>query len=185
MQNGFRVVLFDAPAHGASMGRLASLPQFARALRDVGDTLGPVHGLVGHSLGGAAVSLAMRHGLATRRAVLLAPPADVFLFTHAFAEHLRLPPQVRRVMRENLESRLQIRLEELHVPTLARSMTTPALIVHDVDDPDVPYGHGAEIARAWPAAELVTTRGLGHRSILRDPEVVRRTIEFLRAGIDA
>jgi hypothetical protein len=24
----------------------------------------------------------------------------------------------------------------------------------------------------------------GHRSILRDPEVVRRTIEFLRAGID-
>ena len=184
MQNGFRVVLFDAPAHGASMGRLASLPQFSRALRDVGNAVGPVHGLVGHSLGGAAVSLAMRHGLAARRAVLLAPPADVFLFSHAFAEHLRIPPRVRRVMRENLESRLQIRWEELHIPTLARSMTIPALIVHDVDDPDVPYGHGAEIARAWPAAELVTTRGLGHRSILRDPEVVRRTRDFLRAGVD-
>jgi pimeloyl-ACP methyl ester carboxylesterase len=185
MQNGFRVVLFDAPAHGKSMGRLASLPQFSRALRDVGDALGPVHGLIGHSLGGAAVSLAMRDGLAARRAVLIAPPADVFLFTHAFAEHLRLPPRVRRVMRENLESRLQIRWEELHIPTLARRMNSPALIVHDVDDPDVPYGHGEEIARAWPAAELVTTKGLGHRSILRDPEVVRRTIDFLRAGLDA
>ena len=184
MQSGFRVVLFDAPAHGASMGRLASLPQFSRALRDVGDALGPVHGLVGHSLGGAAVSLAMRNGLAARRAVLIAPPADVFLFTHAFAEHLRIPPRVRQVMQENLESRLQVRFEELHIPTLARSLTTPALIVHDVDDADVPYGHGAEIAEAWPAAELVTTRGLGHRSILRDPEIVRRTIDFLRVGID-
>jgi pimeloyl-ACP methyl ester carboxylesterase len=184
MENGFRVVLFDAPAHGASMGRQASLPQFSRALRDVGDTVGPVHGLVGHSLGGAAVSLAMRHGLAARRAVLLAAPADVFLFSHAFAEHLCIPPRARRAMRQNLESRLQIRWEELHIPTMARSMTSPALIVHDVDDPDVPYGHGAEIARAWPAAELLTTKALGHRAILRDPDVIRRTVDFLRAGVD-
>ena len=59
LANGFRVVVFDAPAHGASMGHQASLPEFARALRDVGSTFGSIHGLVGHSLGGAAVSLAM------------------------------------------------------------------------------------------------------------------------------
>jgi pimeloyl-ACP methyl ester carboxylesterase len=184
MENGFRVVLFDAPAHGASMGRQASLPQFSRALRDVAATVRPVHGLVGHSLGGAAVSLAMRDGLAARRAVLLAPPADVVLFSRAFAEHLRIPVRAHRAMRQNLESRLQIRWEDLHIPTLARGMTSPALIVHDVDDPDVPYGHGAEIAGAWPASELVTTRGLGHRTILRDPEVIRRTVDFLRSGVD-
>ena len=181
----FRVVLFDAPAHGASMGEQASLPQFARALRDVGDAVGAIHGLVGHSLGGAAVSLAMHHGLSSRRAVLLAPPADVFLFSHAFAEHLRIPPRARDVMRQNLEARLQIRWEELHIPTLARGMTSPALIVHDVQDPDVPFAHGEEIARAWPGAELFSTRGLGHRAILRDREVVRRTVEFLRAGAAA
>src|SRR5918997_1188028 len=95
----FRVVLFDAPAHGASMGHQASLPQFARALKDVGATLGTIHGLVGHSLGGAAVSLAMHRGLAARRAVLLAPPADVFLFSHSFAVHLRIPCRARSLMR--------------------------------------------------------------------------------------
>jgi pimeloyl-ACP methyl ester carboxylesterase len=184
MANGFRVALFDAPAHGASAGRQASLPQFARAVRDVGDALGPVHGLVGHSLGGAAVSLAMGQGMTARRAVLIAPPADVFLFTNAFAEHLRIPSRVRLAMRQNLETRLEFRWEELHIPTLARGMTAPALIVHDTDDPDVPYSHGAEIAGAWPAAELVTTRGLGHRSILRDPDVIRRTVAFLRADAD-
>ena len=179
----FRVVLFDAPAHGASMGDQASLPQFSRALRDVAGAEGSIHGLVGHSLGGAAVSLAMHHGLGARRAVLLAPPADVFLFSHAFAEHLRIPPRARSVMRQNLESRLQIRWEELHIPTLARQMTAPALVVHDTLDSDVPFAHGEEIARAWPGAELFTTNGLGHRALLRDREVVRRTVEFLQTGL--
>lgn len=182
VQAEFRAVLFDAPAHGASMGRQASLPQFARALRDVADAIGPVHGLIGHSLGGAAVSLAMRDGLHAQGAVLLAPPADVMLFSDAFAEHLRIPLRTRDVMRQNLETRLRFRFEELHVPTLAQGMTAPALIIHDRDDPDVPYTHGEEIANAWPGAQLVATTGLGHRAILRNADVVRRTVEFLRAG---
>jgi pimeloyl-ACP methyl ester carboxylesterase len=182
MANGFRVVLFDAPAHGASMGSEASLPQFSRALREVGDRVGPIHGLIGHSLGGAAVSLAMHHGLSAQRAVLLAPPADVFVFSDAFAEHLRIPPRAHNLMRQNLETRLRIRWEELHIPTLARTLTSRVLIVHDLRDPDVPYAHGEQIARAWPGAELVTTSGLGHRGILRDPGVIRRTIDFLKVG---
>jgi pimeloyl-ACP methyl ester carboxylesterase len=180
---GFRVILFDAPAHGESMGSQASLPQFARALRAVADAVGPVYGLVGHSLGGAAVSLAMGAGLRVNRAVLLAPPADVVLFSHAFAQHLRIPLRAHEAMRRNLESRLQIRWEELHIPSLARSMSAPALIVHDRDDEDVPYAHGEEIARAWPGAEFMPTSGLGHRSMVRDPEVIRRTTAFLTAGL--
>ena len=183
VDSGFRVVLFDAPAHGASMGSQASLPQFSRALRVVGDTMGPVHGLIGHSLGGAAVLLAMRNGLHARRAVLLAPPADVVLFSNAFAKHLHLPLRAHAAMRRSLESRLQIRWEELHIPTLARAMTASALIIHDRDDPDVPYAHGEEIAAAWPGAELVTTSGLGHRAVLRDPDVIQRTVRFLSDGL--
>jgi pimeloyl-ACP methyl ester carboxylesterase len=181
LEAGFRVVLFDAPAHGASMGQQASLPQFSRALSAVGAAVGPVYGLVGHSLGGAAVSLAMRHGLTAQRAVLLAPPADVFVFSQSFAAHFWIPVRVRDAMQQNLESRLQVSWQELHIPTLARRLTAPVLIVHDLQDADVPYGHGEEIARAWPGAELLTTTGLGHRAILRSPEVIRQVVSFLRA----
>jgi pimeloyl-ACP methyl ester carboxylesterase len=114
--------------------------------------------------------------------VLLAPPADVYLFSHAFAEHLRIPTRTRTRMRSNLESRLRIRWDELHIPTLARTMSTPVLIVHDRRDGDVPYQHGVEIANAWPRAELMSTEGLGHRAILRDREVVQRTVDFLRVN---
>jgi pimeloyl-ACP methyl ester carboxylesterase len=183
LSQGFRVVLFDAPAHGHSEGTQASLPQFSRALSDVATSFDSVHAVVGHSLGGAAVSLALHWGLQPNRVVLLAPPADVYLFSHAFAEHLRIPLRARSLMQENLERRLDISWDQLHIPTLARGMSAPALIVHDRMDPDVPYQHGVEIANAWPGAELLTTEGLGHRAILRHPEVVRRTVEFVQDGI--
>jgi pimeloyl-ACP methyl ester carboxylesterase len=181
--SGFRVVAYDAPAHGRSTGRFASLPEFARALRAVGDAVGPVHGLVGHSLGGAAAALALRDGLVAERVVLLAAPADVIRFTTAFANYMRIPPAARAVMRRNLEVRLRERWDELHLPTIARSLTARALLMHDRADEDVPYAHAEEIAAAWPGARLLPTTGLGHRGLMRDPAVVRETVAFLR-GVD-
>ena len=180
VEAGFRVVVYDAPAHGVSTGRFASLPEFARALRGVGEAVGPVAGLVGHSLGGAAVSLALHAGLQADRAVLIAPPSDVVVFSHAFAAHVGLPRRAHDAMRRNLESRLRMRWEDIHIPTLARELRAAALVIHDREDPDVPFFHAEQIAGAWPGARLVPTAGLGHRAILRDPEVVRTTVAFLR-----
>ncbi|HEX6106565.1 MAG TPA: alpha/beta fold hydrolase, partial [Gemmatimonadales bacterium] len=180
LQAGYRVVLYDAPAHGASSGRFASLPEFARALRAVGEAVGPVYGLAGHSLGGAAISLALHAGLPAERVVLIAPPSDVVVFSHAFADHIGLPRRAHDAMRKNLEIRLRMRWDDIHVPTLARELRAAALVVHDREDPDVPYSHAEEIVRAWPRARLVATSGLGHRAIVRDPEVIRATVAFLR-----
>jgi pimeloyl-ACP methyl ester carboxylesterase len=180
---GFRIVLYDGPAHGASTGRFASLPEFARAFRAVSDEVGPVYGAVGHSLGGAAVSLALHDGLPLDRTVLIAPPSDVVVFSHAFAAHVRLPARAHAVMRQNLESRLRMRWDDIHIPRLARELRVPALVVHDRDDSDVPFTHAEEIVRSWPGARLVPTTGLGHRAILRDPAVVRAAVEFLREGM--
>ncbi len=181
---GFRSVVYDAPAHGLSTGRFASLPEFARALRAVADAVGPVYALVGHSLGGAAISLALHDGLAARRAVLLAPPSDVVVFSRAFASYVGLPRRAHDAMRCNLETRLRMRWDDIHIPTLAAGLRAPVLVVHDREDPDVPFSHAEEIVRTWPHARLVATTGLGHRAIIRDPAVVRAAVEFLREGRD-
>jgi pimeloyl-ACP methyl ester carboxylesterase len=179
---GFRVVAHDGPAHGASTGRFASLPEFARALRAVGDAVGPAHGVVGHSLGGAAVVLALRDGLAAERVVLLATPADVGRFTTAFEDYMRLSPVTRTAMRRNLEQRLRMRWDEVHLPAIARSLAPPALLIHDRADPDVPHAEGAEIAEAWAGARLVSTQGLGHRALPRDAAVIQEVLGFMREG---
>lgn len=180
LAHGFRVVAHDAPAHGRSTGRFASLPEFARALRAVGDRSGEIRGIVGHSLGGAAACLAMRGGLSARRLVLAAPPADVSQFSQSFGDYLRIPARARLAMRHNLETRLSMRWEDLHIPTVASGIDVPALVVHDREDTEVGFDHGEEIARAFPRGRLLATTGLGHRAILRDPAVVDAAVAFLR-----
>lgn len=182
VEAGFRVVVYDAPGHGESTGRFASLPEFACALGDVAKAIGPIHGLVGHSLGGAAVAMAMRHGLGARRVVLIAPPADVRIFSDHFARSLAIPPAVQQTMHRNLERRLQIVGDDLHIPTVVRELPAAALVIHDRDDADVPFAHGEEIVGAWAGSRLESTSGLGHRALLRDPAVIEWAVEFLREG---
>ena len=179
---GFRVLAYDAPAHGGSSGRFASLPEFARAVGAVGEAVGPVYGVVGHSLGGAAVAMALRGGLRAERVVLIAPPADVRIFSDIFAETLSLPRGVQDLMHRNLQARLRIDWADLHIPSLVTGLRAAALVIHDRGDLDVPFEHGERIVRAWAGSRLLPTTGLGHRAILRDPAVVREVVEFMQEG---
>ena len=177
--SGFSVVTFDAPGHGASDGRLSSMPQVARALVAVADAAGSLFGIVAHSMGGSASALAMARGLQVERAVFIAPAADPARFAEDFAKLLAVGPEAMAEMRRRSEARLQIRWSDLNVPRMAAALETPLLVMHDRNDATVPWDEGAAIATAWPGAELVTTSGLGHRDIVRAPEVVARAVGFL------
>src|SRR4051812_47586634 len=74
--SGRTVIAFDAPGHGTSGGNRSSLPHFAWALRSVAAAVSDnaPDSIVAHSLGCAATTLALREGLAARRAVFISPP---------------------------------------------------------------------------------------------------------------
>ena len=183
VERGFMAVVFDAPAHGASSGRTSSMVQFARGLTAVADRVGPLHAVVGHSLGGAASALAMRNGVEVRRAVFIAAPADPISFLEPFARMFDVGPAALSVMRQRISQRLRTRWEALNVPAMAREVGVPLLVVHDREDPTVPWADGAAIAGAWQA-ELVTTSGLGHHAVVGHPSTVRRVVEFLAEGAE-
>ncbi|MGH7672620.1 MAG: alpha/beta hydrolase [Gemmatimonadales bacterium] len=179
---GFSVVAFDAPGHGASDGRLSSMPQFARALRAVAEAAGSLFAIAAHSMGGSASALAISQGLQVDRAVFLAPAADPARFAADFASTLAVGPAAMAAMRDRSERRLGFRWADLDVPRMARAFDVPLLVIHDRDDATVPWTDGAAIAAAWPGAELVTTTGLGHRDVVRDSGVVDRVVAFIREG---
>jgi pimeloyl-ACP methyl ester carboxylesterase len=81
-------VTHDAPGHGASGFGMTSMPEFARALRAVDDAVGPAFGIVAHSMGASASTLAMAQGLTVSRAVFLAPAANPAAYVAPFAEDL-------------------------------------------------------------------------------------------------
>jgi pimeloyl-ACP methyl ester carboxylesterase len=182
LARGLSVVVFDAPGHGRSGWGRSSAVDFARALRAVASEVGPVRGVVAHSLGAAAAALALRDGLRVERVALLGPAADPPVWFGRFANALGIPLAVAQRARARSERRLGLRWDAFHVPTMASSFSAAALIVHDRDDDEVPAGDGAAIAAAWHGARLVETAGLGHFRLLRDAAVIDEVASFLSAG---
>ena len=177
---GFTVVSFDAPAHGLSDGLHCSLPEFVDSLRLLADHFGPPAGVVAHSLGAAAATVAMSQGLAMPRAVFLAPPADCEKGADGFASFLTLSDEVRHAMKSRFTARYRFTWPDVCVAALAPRMTSRLLVFHDRGDRRVPFKDGEAIVAAWPGAELIPTLGFGHHRILRNADVVRRTSLFLQ-----
>lgn len=181
--SGYSAVTFDAPGHGRSPARESSLIAFVSAIQAVSRALGPVRGVIAHSIGAAAAACALRDGLRADAAVFLAPPSDLTLHADIMLEALGFRRRARDLMRERIERRFGVAWSTLDVGGFAARMRTPLLVIHDREDAEVPWQEGAGIAQAWPGATLSTTGGLGHRRLIRHPEVVREAVEYLRAEL--
>jgi pimeloyl-ACP methyl ester carboxylesterase len=181
--NGYSVVTFDAPGHGRSPAPESSLVAFIAAIHAVSRALGPVRGVIAHSIGAAAAACAFRDGLRADAAVFLAPPADLTLHADIILETLGFGRRARELMRERVERRLGVPWSTLDVASFAAEMRTPLLVIHDREDAEVPWQEGAIIAQAWPGATLSTTGGLGHRRLVRDRDVVREAVDFALAEL--
>jgi len=182
---GHRVVGFDAPGHGDSApgvlgARRGNAAEFAQALTDVVAAHGPAAGVIAHSLGGATAALAVHDGAPVARLAVIAPSPDLIRMTEGLSVHLGYGAQTHQRFLAQLAARAERPLADFDMTTLD-VRGTPALIVHDRLDKEVPYADGARLAAAWPRAEFVTTEGLGHQRILHDPAVIERVARFVAA----
>jgi pimeloyl-ACP methyl ester carboxylesterase len=178
-ERGHRAVALDLPGHGESPGSSSSLLAMAAGLEAAMRQLGAPVGVVAHSAGCAATTLALQDAVATPALAFIAPPQDLGYFALELARQLRVQPRVHRRARRGIEARFGIPWSQLRIPALAPEMTQPLLVIHDALDREVPHDHGARVAASWPGARLHTTRGLGHQRILRDEDVVRRAVRFV------
>ncbi len=187
LDEGYQVIVFDHISHGHSEGHESTLVHFIDGLDAVIAHLERggirVAALAGHSLGAAAIGAWLNRTRRAIPAVLIAPPASVIRFSHHFARQLGIHERVRSAMQESLERRLGRPWSDFELPGSVANVQSGALVIHDADDNEVPFAAGLGVARAWPGAALVRTHGLGHRLILRDPQVVQDAIDFLGARV--
>lgn len=179
---GYAVLAFDQPGHGRNAPARITLPGFAETVADIGRHYGPWAGAIGHSLGGAAVSIALREGLRAERVLLIAPAADGTAASRRFARAIELPEERRAAMQHLLERQTGRAMESLAIHRVAPELTTPALIVHDLGDREVPWEEGERYARYWRGARLLSTDGLGHHKIVTDAAVMAAGLAFLQGA---
>nr|MBA3827008.1 alpha/beta hydrolase [Ktedonobacterales bacterium] len=177
------VVALDGPAHGASPGATTDPLDFAVHLAEVGRELGPLAGIIGHSMGGASTILAIQRGLQVERVVLISAPSSLFGVVERFAQIMQLPAPVAARYFDLMNERVGVDRSAMDVATVIQGITLPGLIFHDPEDAEVPFTDAQAIVAAWPTAQLRVVTGRGHRRILLAPEVVSEATAFLTSKV--
>lgn len=183
---GYQAVIFDAPAHGESgpsqLGdRRTTLFDFAFVIDAIGTERKGLAGIIAHSGGCTAVAWALLTAKwKVKSLAFIAPMASASAYRTLFHRALGLSEDVERRFIEITSRQFGFDWEDLEVPEMARRISTPPiLVVHDKSDNETSWQEGAAIAEVWPQSVLKTTEGLGHRRVLRDPEVVETVTSFV------
>lgn len=177
---GYSTVSFDAPAHGKSPGKTTLMPEFIASIIELEHTYGPFEYAIGHSLGSMSILNAIKDGLQVKKAVLIGSGDSVNDIVHDFVLKLKLKSIIATRMRASFEKNNNMEMESFSANVAARKIeNTPTLIIHDINDDDVPYTASENIHKYLKGSKLVLTKGLGHRKILGDKDVIDRIANFL------
>lgn len=183
---GHEVIIFDAPAHGDSgpsaLGaRRTTLFEFAHTLDALALEVGDFASIIAHSGGSTAAAWALTTAKwSARSLVMIGPMASPIAYKKVFHDALGLNDDVLHRFDAYTERQFGFQWTDFEVPAMAgRMRTPPLLVVHDREDVETSWEEGAAIAGAWPQSSLLTTTGLGHRRILRDPGVLDSVAAFI------
>jgi len=186
VEAGYQAVVFDHAGHGLSEGKQSSLIDFGRGIgavaRAVESRGAAIAGVVGHSLGAAAIAPFLRATGQRVRSVLVAPPPPSWATprVHEEAGPGRGASRPAAIVHR---APLWGALGRTRAAALRRLARCARPRDHDEGDADVRLAAGLAVAQAWPGARFVRTTGLGHNAILRDPGVVRDAVDFIRGEV--
>jgi pimeloyl-ACP methyl ester carboxylesterase len=183
-QRGWRVLVLDAPGHGASPGNSSSLPQFMASLDATAARYGRPNALIGHSLG--ALAIACRHANGAPEwagelagVVLISMPSGAEFLLAKFIDMLGLSGATEKLLRQLFDERFHARPATYASMPGAGRIAAPVLLLHDPGDDIAPYAHSAELFPQLANAQFITTEGQGHSALTRDAATIERIVEFI------
>ena len=180
LEKGFRVVAFDAPAHGQSEGAELNLPDYARSIRTVAQCFGEPYAVVGHSFGGlAAAWYAAHEPNALHMLVSISSGSGGEFLMRNYVAGMQLSEADEHALREGFRDRFGGTPTDYSVAHFGKDIRARTLIVHDRRDNVVGFDQAALFVAHIPNVQLHATSGLGHRAILRAPEVPEEVARFV------
>lgn len=157
--------------------------EYASAVDVIAQRFGPLAGILGHSFGAGNVVYASHDfGVTAPKMVLIGCFSNAIWVTDAFGKLLDIPASVIARMRALLEAKHPGKLywEKLSISSMLAQLNRHTLIIHDEEDQEIPYWNALLLHKECPSlTEIYSTRGFGHRRIVRDGGVVEKAVDFL------
>ncbi|MFH8252746.1 alpha/beta hydrolase [Microbacterium sp. B2969] len=185
---GFHVVAFDAPAHGASPAAPTDIRDWIAAIDELQRRQGRFRLVVGHSFGALATLTAVRAGTTTARVATIAGAGTPQVFVDQFSMMLDLTPRAKAAFERRFHAKfgedaasMRRRFDAVADPLLPH---VELLSVHDDTDRQVPATASADLVEAHGGrARLVRTHGLGHNRVLADDVTLDAVTAFATGGL--
>jgi len=179
---GYSTISFDAPAHGKSEGKTSDMTEFIACILELEKRYGPFEHAIGHSLGAMAVLNSIKRGLNVQKAVIIGSGDVIKDIMDDFTRNkLGMNVATGNLMIRQFEKKFGETINNYSAYIAAKEVINPVLVFHDSQDTDVPVAASHHIADNLANAEVVITEGLGHRKILGDSKVIKKTMQFLES----
>lgn len=177
---GYRVICYDAPAHGQTPGERTHLLEIRDVILALSTSYGPFHAAIAHSFGVACLSAAVNAGMPLSGIIGISSPGGLSHLIRRYCEYMQIPPATEKRLRARLSQRLGDKLWQQFADSYPLTgAVEQSLIIHDKDDRLVAWQESEQLAKHWPNAQLLLTEGLGHRKILLNSAVSRQAVEFI------
>ncbi len=182
LKEGFELVLFDAPAHGASGGKLINAMIYKNVLLAAEKKFGPFYSMIAHSLGGLAASLAFEElpEMEKRKLVLIAPATETTTAVSNFFRMFPLDENTREAFVRLIEEIAEKNISYFSVSRVIKNIEAPVLWIHDKQDTICPYKDVQPLVDWQPShVQFIVTEQLGHSRIYKDNAIVSAVTRFL------
>lgn len=180
LENGYMVISFDAPSHGNSEGKRASMPDFLAAIDTINQKLGPFDAAVGHSLGGMSLYNAVADGFKVKSFTSIGSADTISGVLTNFTNNLGLKLKIAQKLKTLYDKKNNDDIDNYSTSVRAKEIDIPVLVVHDSSDGDVPVSCAYNIRQNLKNGTILITRGLGHTKILRDKNTTQRIVSFIK-----
>jgi len=181
LNKGVRVVGFDGPAHGKSSGKVTNIFEFDATLKAIYAIYGKPLGIIAHSFGGVATLYSATQGLPVSRLVNIASPTIGDKVIETYLRAINGSWSTGNFFKQYVQRTQGKPFDQFSALHLVTQLPNPVelLLIHDENDKEVEFEHSHALLKVYPHAHLYATKKLGHTRILKDDEVIRKTVNFL------
>ncbi len=178
---GYVVEAIDCRAHGQSGGKHSAMPEFRDIIKEYLLSNPTFDTIVGYSMGGAAVGMALselpEEKYPDRLFLVAAPPYIRYFFSDIITE-LGLKKSVYHRMSDMVEEVYGQSVDFFDLRTKTQELKNiPKHFLYCEDDETIPFKKGMELFELHENAHFVQARGFGHYKILSHPEIIRYILE--------
>lgn len=180
VNNNFRVVIFDGPAHGLSQGLRTDVLEFEDILLQIEERFAPAVGYITHSFGGTASLFTFSRSKSPKPIVLIGVPAIGEEVVQEFRRRINGSHKIIKKLEDYMNKKYGATFYSISGIHTAKTIgNTPALVIHDKHDKEVSVIHAEKLMDSLTNGTFLRTTGLGHNRILRDGHVIEKAVEFL------